>query len=148
MSQPASALAESVKTGASTGEAATQRPATSARSSSTSPMTDASMVRPGRMTRIQKPISIAMGMVQAMVKTPHGLPRSAFTTTSASTASRMIMMARIAAIVSIPVNGPISSRAIWPRDLPFRRTEPKRMMKSWTAPASTTPNTIQIVPGR
>ena len=41
-------------------------------------------------------MNIAMGMVAATVNTPHGLSASAFTTTSASTASRMTMMARIA----------------------------------------------------
>ncbi len=34
----------------------------------------------------------AIGMVAAMVNVPHGLPFSAFTTTSATTASRMIMI--------------------------------------------------------
>ena len=53
-----------------------------------------------------------MGMVQRMVKTPQGLSRSAFTTTSASTASRMTMMARTATIASMPVTGPVSSFAI------------------------------------
>ena len=89
-----------------------------------------------------------MGMVQRMVKTPQGLSRSAFTTTSASTASRITMIARIATIASMPVTGPVSSFAIWPSDLPSRRMEPKRMMKSCTAPPSTTPKTIQMVPGR
>ena len=87
-------------------------------------------------------------MVQRMVKTPQGLSRSALTTTSASTASRITMMARTAIIASMPVTGPVSSLAIWPSDLPSRRMEAKRMMKSWTAPPSTTPKTIQIVPGR
>ena len=36
----------------------------------------------------------AMGMVAAMVNVPQGLPLSAFTTTSATTASRMIMISR------------------------------------------------------
>ena len=40
-----------------------------------------------------------MGIVLAIVNRPHGLPRSALTTTSASTASRMIMIAKIATIV-------------------------------------------------
>ena len=89
-----------------------------------------------------------MGMVQAMVNTPHGLPLSAFTTTSASTASRMIMIASTATIARRPVTGPISSLAICPSDLPSRRIEAKRMTKSCTAPARTTPITSQIVPGR
>ena len=84
-------------------------PPTSAASSSTTPTAEASSVRPGRQTFIQKPIRIAIGMVQAMVNTPHGLSRSALTTTSASTASRMIMIARMATIAAMPVTGPISS---------------------------------------
>ena len=58
------------------------------------------------------------------------------------------MIERIAIIASIPVTGPISSFAIWPSDLPSRRTEPARMVKSCTAPPRITPTTIQIVPGR
>ena len=42
-------------------------------------------------------MSMAMGIVAPTVKTPQGLSASAFTTTSARTASRMIMMDRIAA---------------------------------------------------
>ena len=38
------------------------------------------------------PINSAIGMVIAMVNVPHGLPFSAFTTTSAHTASRITMM--------------------------------------------------------
>ena len=73
---------------------------------------------------------MAIGMVQRMVKTPHGLSFSALTTTSASTASRMIMMASTATMASSPVTGPVSSLAIWPSDLPSRRMEPKRITKS------------------
>ncbi|MNC98197.1 hypothetical protein D3C83_160870 [compost metagenome] len=58
------------------------------------------------------------------------------------------MMARIATIATSPGRGPISSFAICPSDFPSRRMEPKRMMKSWTAPPSTTPKTIQMTPGR
>ena len=87
-------------------------------------------------------------MVQRMVKTPQGLSRSAFTTTSASTASRITMIASTATIARMPVTGPVSSLAICPSDLPSRRMEPNRMMKSCTAPPSTTPMTIQMVPGR
>ncbi len=87
-------------------------------------------------------------MVHARVKTPHGDSASALTMTSASTASRITMIARMATMAHQPVNGPISSFAIWPSDLPSRRTEPARMTKSCTAPARTTPTTIQMVPGR
>ena len=112
------------------------------------PTAVASIVRPGRHTFIQKPMSSAIGMVQAMVNIPHGLSRRALTTTSASTASRMIMMARMAIIAASPVTGPTSSLAIWPSDLPSRRIEAKRITKSCTAPPRTTPKTIQSMPGR
>ena len=69
-------------------------------------------MRPGRHAFIQYPIRMAMGMVQRIVKTPHGLSRSAFTTTSASTASRITMMASTATMASKPVTGPVSSLAI------------------------------------
>ena len=140
--------ADQVNSGASAGDPATQRPPTSARRSSATPTADASSVRPGRHTFIQYPIRTAIGMVQRMVNTPQGLPLSAFTTTSDSTASRMTMMASTATMASVPVTGPVSSLAICPSDLPSRRIEANRITKSWTAPARTTPNTIQIVPGR
>ena len=47
-----------------------------------------------------------------------------------------------------PPTGPISSLAIWPRDLPFLLMEKKSVVMSWTAPASMTPTMIQIVPGK
>ena len=137
-----------VKSGASVALSATNRPPTSAASSSTIPTAVASKVRPGLQTFIQKPISSAIGMVQAMVNMPQGLSRSALTTTSANTASRMIMMARMASMAAIPVTGPISSLAIWPSDLPSRRSEATRMTRSCTAPPSTTPKTIHKSPGR
>ena len=139
---------DQVKSGASVGDAATWRPATRAISSRTTPTAVASIVRPGRHAFIQKPISTAIGMVQVMVNTPHGLSLSAFTTTRASTASRITMIARTATMVRMPVSVPVSSLAIWPSDFPSRRMEAKRMMKSCTAPATTTPITIQMVPGR
>src|SRR5262249_29439350 len=120
----------------------------SASISSTTPTAVASSVLPGRQTFIQNPISTAIGMVQAIVNTPHGLSLSAFTTTRASTASRITMMASTATMVSTPVSVPVSSLAIWPSDFPSRRIDANRMMKSCTAPPSTTPITIQIVPGR
>ena len=48
------------------------------------------------------PISTAIGIVAAMVNRPQGLSRSAFVTTSASTASRMIMIAKMATIAAMP----------------------------------------------
>ena len=91
---------------------------------------------------------MAMGMVAAMVNVPQGLPFSALTTTSAMTASMMTMMMSTVTSAVKPATLPISSRAIWPRDLPSRRMEANRMMKSCTAPPRTAPMTIQSVPGR
>ncbi len=47
---------------------------------------------PGRIRRRYKPISSAIGIVIAMVNVPHGLFFSAFTTISAHTASKMMMI--------------------------------------------------------
>ena len=87
-------------------------------------------------------------MVAAMVNAPHGLPFSAFTTTSAITASMMIMISSTVISAEKPATLPISSRAIWPSDLPSRRMEANRMTKSCTAPPSTAPMMIHSVPGR
>ena len=111
-------------------------------------MAEASRTRPGRKLFIHQPISRAMGIVQAMVNSPHGLALRAFTTISASTASRMIMIARMATIAARPATGFTSSFAIWPSDLPSRRSEQHRMVKSCTAPPRTTPAISQRVPGR
>ena len=90
----------------------------------------------------------AMGMVAAIVKVPHGLPFSAFTTTSATTASRMIMIINTVSSATNPPVLPISSRAIWPSDFPLRRMDANRITKSCTAPPSTAPMMIHRVPGR
>ena len=89
-----------------------------------------------------------MGMVMASENEPHGDSASASTTTSASTASKMTMMESTAMSAAAPPTGPISSLAIWPRDLPSLRMEKKSMVMSCTAPASMTPTMIQMVPGR
>ena len=112
------------------------------------PITVASATLPGRMLFIQQPMRIAIGIVAAMVKRPHGLSRSALTTTSASTASRMIMIAKMAIIAAMPATGFTSSFAICPSDFPSRRIEAQRIRKSCTAPPSTTPAISQMVPGR
>src|ERR1035437_7180513 len=65
----------------------------------------------------------AMGMVAATVKTPHGLSASAFTTTSASTASKMTRMARIASTAMAPAEEFNSSFTISPSELPLRLME-------------------------
>ncbi len=83
-----------------------------------------------------------------MVTVPHGLARSAFTTTSASTEMRTIMMPSTATSAVSPATGPISSLAIWPSDRPSRRVDAARMTMSCTAPPSATPTMIQSAPGR
>ena len=90
----------------------------------------------------------AIGMVAAIVNVPQALPFSAFTTTSATTASRITMMISTVTSATKPPTLPISSRAIWPSDLPSRRMEANRITKSCTAPPSTAPMMIQRVPGR
>ena len=90
----------------------------------------------------------AMGIVMISENAPHGESARAFTTTMASTASRMIMIASTAISAATPPTGPISSRAIWPSERPLRRIEKKRTTMSCTAPAKMTPRMIQIVPGR
>ena len=90
----------------------------------------------------------AIGIVIAIEKVPQGDAASACTTTSASTASRMIMIEKTAMRAAAPPTGPISSRAICPRLLPSRRMEKKRITMSCTAPAKMTPTMIQMVPGR
>ena len=90
----------------------------------------------------------AIGTVIVIENMPQGDCASAFTTTSASTASRMIMIENTASSAATPPTGPISSRAIWPRLLPSRRIEKNRTTMSCTAPAKMTPTMIQIVPGR
>jgi hypothetical protein len=89
-----------------------------------------------------------MGMVIASENDPHGEAASALTTTRARTASRITMIESTAISAAAPPTGPISSLAIWPRDLPFLRMEKKSVVMSWTAPASMTPTMIQIVPGK
>ncbi len=54
----------------------------------------------------------ATGIVIAMVKTPQGLLASACTTTSASTASKITMMASTLISASAPTALPISSFTI------------------------------------
>ena len=93
-------------------------------------------------------MNIAIGIVSPIVTVPHGLDFNAFTTTSANTAISTIMMPSTATSAVYPATGPISSFAIWPSVLPLRRMEAQRMTKSCTAPPTTTPITIQRMPGR
>ena len=90
----------------------------------------------------------AIGIVIAIENVAHGDTAIALTTTMASTASRMIMIANTPISAATPPTGPISSRAICPRLLPSRRIDRNKMIMSCTAPARMTPTMIQIVPGR
>ncbi len=93
-------------------------------------------------------MNMAMGIVAPTVKTPQGLSASAFTTTSASTANKITMIAKIAISAIAPAVVFNSSLTIWPSDLPSRRSEEKRMTKSCTAPPSVTPINTHSVPGK
>ena len=93
-------------------------------------------------------MNTAIGIVAAIENVPQGLSLSALTTTSATTASRMIMIRRTVRSAVTPPSHPISSRAICPSVFPSRRIEANRITKSWTAPPRTAPITIQSVPGR
>ena len=94
------------------------------------------------------PISTAIGIVIAMVNVPHGLDFRAFTTTSATTPSKITRIAITATKATHPPSLPISSFAICPSDLPSRRTENSRITKSCTQPPKTAPARIHNVPGR
>ena len=83
-----------------------------------------------------------------MVKAPQGLSLSAFTIISATTASRITRMLSTEINATVPAVLLISSRAIWPSDLPSRLTEKSRITKSCTHPAKTAPTSIQSVPGK
>ncbi len=87
-------------------------------------------------------------MVMAMVKTPQGDSASAFTTAMPRPARAITTMKRMATMAMAPAKGEISPRAISASDLPPRLTEEARMMKSWVAPANTTPSVIHRRPGR
>ena len=83
-----------------------------------------------------------------MVKVPHGLALSAFTTISAATPNKMMRIEITATYATNPPTGPISSLAIAVSDLPSRRTENNRITKSCTHPANTAPAKTHMVPGR
>ncbi len=142
------ALAPKVHASAYGDDSEIQPPPTIASIKSPTPMSETSNTRPGRRKRRYTPIKSAMGMVMAMENAPHGDSASAFTTTNASTASRMIMMDSTAMRAATPPTGPISSRAICPSVLPSLRMEKKSVVMSCTAPARMTPTMIQTVPGK
>ena len=93
-------------------------------------------------------MNIAIGMRRGDGERAPRAAFSAFTTTSATTASRMIMMSSTVMSAVTPPTGPISSRAIWPSDLPSRRIEAEQDDEVLHAPPSTAPMMIHSVPGR
>jgi hypothetical protein len=129
------------------GERETLRPRTTAASNVTTPKIEAWRIWPGFHTYIQSPMRNPMGIEQPMVKVPQALSRRALTTASPKPARATTRMKRVAIAALRPAAGLISSVAIWARERPLRRTEAAMIMKSCTAPASTTPARIQTKPG-
>src|ERR1051326_7609643 len=103
---------------------------------------------PGTDLYIHKPMIIAIGNVIAIVNVAHELPVMALTIVIPSPAVAMTTTKKMAIVADKPEMPLISVRAVSARDLPSRRTEANRMMKSCTAPARHTPMTSQIKPGR
>ncbi len=91
---------------------------------------------------------MAMGIVAATVAVAHGLCFMALTTVSPSAEISTIRIMKVPIKAALPAMGPSSSRAIWPRLRPSRRSEKNRVTMSCTQPPSTAPSTIQSVPGR
>ena len=89
----------------------------------------------------------AIGMVMPMVKTPHGLFESAFTTTSPNPARVTSRIKSTAIIVTSPANGLISVRATSATDRPLCRTDATITVKSCTHPQITAPIRIHKNPG-
>ena len=87
-------------------------------------------------------------MVANTVAVDQGLCAMALTTTSASTAIRMIMMNSVPTIAAAAPKRPSSSRARWARLRPSRRVEQNSTSMSCTQPASTAPTRSHSVPGR
>ncbi len=137
-----------MKTRAHDGESATHWPANTTNKIKPTPINDASSTRPGRTKRKYTPTSSAIGIVMARVNVAHGDDFSAFTTTSATTPSKITMMARTASCAMNPPRLLTSSRAICPIDLPSRRIEQNKMMKSCTHPAHAAPAISHSVPGK
>ena len=89
-----------------------------------------------------------MGIVEAMVKTPHELSANAFTTTNPNPAIAITKISKMAIDEVNPLTLFISTRAISASDLPSERVEAYSIIKSCTAPAKTDPTSIQTNPGK
>ena len=128
-------------------ESGSHCPATTQANKPMTPNNDTAFT-PNRPLRRAKPMTIASGIVLAMVNKPHGLCERALTTTNPSTARMMVMMASRLTMAMKPTTGLISSRSIWPSDLPSRRNDAKRTTASCTPPPRVAPTRIQSRPGR
>jgi hypothetical protein len=93
-------------------------------------------------------MSMAKGMVMAVVTMPQGLSARALSTTRPRFATRITRMPKMANMAMVPAGPLTSSRTISARDFPSRRTEANRITKSCTAPPSSAPIRIHSVPGR
>jgi hypothetical protein len=82
------------------------------------------------------------------VNVAQGEDFSAFTTTSATTPSKITRIASTAICAMNPLRLLTSSRAICPIDLPSRRIEQNKIIKSCTHPANAAPAISQSVPGK
>ncbi len=87
-------------------------------------------------------------MVIAKVNVAHGEDFNAFTITSATTPSKMIMMASTASCAMNPPRRLTSLRAISPSVFPSRRMEQNKITKSCTHPAKAAPAISHSVPGK
>src|SRR5436190_98979 len=103
MTQNASVTADNLKIGAIDSECETHWPPKMLSTTRANPITEHSSTLPGLQKRRYSPMNTAIGIVAAIVNAPQGLSLSALTTTSATTASRMIMIIRT---VSSAVNPP------------------------------------------
>ena len=91
----------------------------------------------------------AMGMVQATVKVPQGLPCQGLDYHEREHGEDDDADERAHRYRQwCPATGPISERTMSPSERPSRRVDKKSTVMSWTAPAKTTPARIQSVPGR
>ena len=94
-------------------------PKPTAARTSTTPMSDASPILPGRIQRIYRPTKSAIGIVIPTVNTPHGLLKSALATAIAMPAIEMMRIQMIATDATKPVFLPISALAISASDKPL-----------------------------
>ena len=111
-------------------------------------MSDASSTLPGRKYRKYSPNSSAIGIVMANVNVAQGEDFNALTITSATTPSKITMIASTASCAIKPPRLLTSSRAISPSVFPLRRMEQNKMMKSCTHPANAQPAINHSVPGK